>query len=182
MSGAEQRFHELVAADLRAKAEVLYESSGPKSLLRTLVSDGTSAVVLFRLSNALWHLRLIPLAIIVAKINKLFNAIVIGHGCKIGPGFVVQHPAGVVINSQAMLGRDCVLQSGVAIGAVDRQSPTLGDRVWLGSGAKVVGGVKIGSDASIGANAVVVSDIDSGVTAVGVPARPLTTKPHRDTP
>ena len=63
------------------------------------------------------------------------------------------------------------IENGVTIGAEKGESPTLGDNVFIGAGAKIIGDVKIGSDVKIGANAVVLKDLPDGATAVGVPAR-----------
>jgi serine O-acetyltransferase len=153
--------------DLRAKAE-WYETT---SLLRALLSDGTIATALYRAMRCCQRLRLSPLAAIIYRLNAFISHAVIGRGAEFGPGFVILHSIGVVINSQVRAGSNVVIEHGVTIGAEKRQTPVLGDRVFIGAGAKIIGGVRIGSHVKIGANAVVTRDVPDGATVVGVPAR-----------
>ena len=90
---------------------------------------------------------------------------------KFGEGTELPHPNGVVIHNEAEIGRDCRLFQQVTIGTGPRPGlPRLGARVWIGAGAKILGGVVIGDGAVIGANAVVLTDVPPGATAVGIPA------------
>lgn len=88
-----------------------------------------------------------------------------------GPGLVIVHPYGIVVSDRASIGKNCRIHAGVNIGAHRDRAPKIGDNVYLGPGAKVVGGVFVGEGAVIGANAVVVKDVPSGVTVGGVPAK-----------
>jgi serine acetyltransferase len=87
---------------------------------------------------------------------------------------VFEHQSGIVVHGYAELGDDCVIRQGVTIGNRYKErpfdAPRLGARVDVGAGAQILGMVSIGDDARIGANAVVLSDIPAGATAVGVPA------------
>jgi serine O-acetyltransferase len=96
---------------------------------------------------------------------------IIGRGAEFGPGFVLIHSTGVVINGQVRGGSGIHIEHQVTIGAESRQSPVLGNDIFIGAGAKIVGGVSIGDSARIGANAVVIDDVPANQTAVGVPAR-----------
>lgn len=92
-------------------------------------------------------------------------------GADIGPGLYIAHPVGVVIAPERM-GANCSVIANVTIGMRNEwEFPIIGDRVFMGAGARVLGGITIGNDAVIGANAVVVNDIPVGATAVGIPAR-----------
>jgi serine O-acetyltransferase len=153
--------------DLRAKAE-WYETT---SLVRALLSDGTTATALYRAMRWCQRLRLSPLAAILYRLNAFISHAVIGRGAEFGPGFVILHSIGVVINSQVRAGSDVVIEHGVTIGAEKGQSPVLGDHIFIGAGAKIIGPVRIGSYVKIGANAVVTRDVPDGATVVGVPAR-----------
>ena len=167
-------------ADLRSK-QALYEQYGNRcSLLRAVFTDGTSANALYRLQAMLARAGLAPLALLPHWVNKVLNGCVIGVRAQFGPGFVLIHPVGVVINSAVKGGRDVRIESGVVIGDNRGGVPVLADGVFIGSGAKVIGGVQVGEGARIGANAVVLHDVPAGATAVGIPARVLSSRPAAD--
>jgi serine O-acetyltransferase len=94
---------------------------------------------------------------------------------RIGPGFYIGHFGGIVVSDGAEIGRNCNISQGVTIGASNRGqragAPVIGDNVYIGPGAKVIGGIRIGDDVAIGANAVVTHDVPSGSVVAGVPAR-----------
>jgi serine O-acetyltransferase len=93
---------------------------------------------------------------------------------EVGEGFRIDHQGGIVISGYAKIGRNCVVRNGVTIGlarVADPVAPVIGDNVDIGAGAKLLGRITIGDDVRIGANAVVITDIPSGATAVGIPAR-----------
>lgn len=93
----------------------------------------------------------------------------------IAGGLVLPHPTGVVIHRNAIIGSNCTLMQQVTIGqtAINSDVPKLGDCVYVGAGAKIIGKVCIGNFVSIGANAVVLTDVPDNATAVGIPARVL---------
>lgn len=166
--------------DIRAKARWCYESDGRRDVVRALATDGTLAMVLYRLMQWSRRHRLWPLEMVFNKLNGVLCRCVIGRGAEFGPGFVLVHADGIVINGTVKGGRGVMLEHQVTIGAERRQSPVLGDHVFIGAGARVLGQVRVGDHAKIGANAVVLSDVPSNHTAVGVPARvfPTRTKEH----
>ena len=160
-------------SDFQAKQK-LYSQYGLKvSMLKTFCSDGTLAILLFRAQESLAHSGLAPLAVIPHCLNKWINGCVIGVHARFGPGFVLIHPIGVVVNSSVRGGANVWLESSVVIGDNHGQCPVLEDDIFVGSGAKIIGAVRIGSNARVGANAVVLGDVPNGATAVGVPARLL---------
>lgn len=160
-------------ADIRSK-QALYGQYGERcSFAKALLADGTSANALYRMQAALVRWRLAPLALLPHWFNKAINGCVIGVRAGFAPGFVLIHPVGVVINSAVRGGRNVRIESGVVIGDNRGGVPVLGDDVFVGSGAKIIGGVAIGDGARIGANAVVLHDVAAGTTVVGIPARPV---------
>ena len=161
----------LISSDLHAKATWVYGASSRRNLAKALLTDGTFAMIMYRLMQASQRCRLTPLAMLFNKLNGFFGRCIIGRGADFGPGFVLIHSYGVVINSSVRGGRDVKIEHLVTIGAERDESPRLGDNVFIGAGAKVVGAVTIGSNVKIGANAVVTKDIPDGVTAVGIPAK-----------
>jgi serine O-acetyltransferase len=102
-------------------------------------------------------------------------AIDLPYSVRLGRRVVVEHCGAIVIHGNASLGDDCIVRQGVTLGNryLDRpfEAPQLGARVNIGAGAKILGGVTIGDDAQIGANAVVLQDVPPGATVAGIPAR-----------
>jgi len=173
----------LIASDLRAKAQWCYGSARWTDILKTLLTDGTAAMIWYRLMQWSRRWRLVPLEMLCNKLNAICCNCIIGRGAEFGPAFVLIHATGVVINGRVRGGEHVYLEHQVTIGAERRQSPRLGDHVFIGAGAKVVGPVSIGSDCRIGANAVVLHDIPDGATAVGIPAKVVCRRqepPHHD--
>jgi serine O-acetyltransferase len=160
-----------IYGDLRQKALWCYESGRWPAVLKVLFTDGTAAMVLYRLMQWSRRYRLLPLELLCNKLNAWFCNCIIGRGAEFGPGFVLIHATGVVINGTVKGGANVHLEHQVTIGAERRRSPVLGDGVFIGAGAKVIGSVSIGDGARIGANAVVVHDVPPHCTAVGIPAR-----------
>ena len=166
-----QGLFRLLISDLRAKAEWVYGSVSRRNVLKALLTDGTFAMIMYRLMQWAQRRRLVPLAMIFNKLNGFFGRCIIGRNAQFGPGFVLIHSYGVVINSNVRGGRDVKIEHAVTIGAEKNAAPELGDNVFIGAGAKIIGGVKLGSNVRVGANAVVVHDVPDGATAVGIPAR-----------
>jgi serine O-acetyltransferase len=162
---------DLIRSDLLAKARWCYGSESTRTIIKTLLTDGTAAMLWYRLMQWSGRWGLVPLEMLCNKLNAICCNCIIGRGAQFGPGFVLIHSTGVVINGQVRGGAHVYLEHQVTIGAERGQSPQLGDYVFIGAGAKIVGLVSIGQNCRIGANAVVVCDIPSGSTAVGVPAR-----------
>ncbi|RFO97999.1 serine acetyltransferase [Rhodoferax lacus] len=110
-----------------------------------------------------------------AKFRHIFWAAITGAdipiACKIGGGLLIPHPNGIVIHPDAVIGPNCLIFQQVTIGGGNSGVPTVGGHVDIGAGAKVLGGIKLGSHAKIGANAVVIMDVPENCTAVGVPAK-----------
>lgn len=112
----------------------------------------------------------------IARLRHMFWSIVtqsdIGLEASLGSGLMLPHPNGVIIHEDAHIGEDCMIMQQVTIGMIDEgEVPTIGNRVYIGAGAKVIGKLVVGDGARIGANAVVISDVPPYSTAVGVPAR-----------
>jgi serine O-acetyltransferase len=161
----------LISHDLRAKALWRYERADWKAIVKVLLADGTAAMIFYRLMQWSRRYRLSPLEMLFNKINGVCCSCIIGRGAEFGPGFVLLHSQGVVINGQARGGSNICLEHQVTIGAERNQIPVLGNDVYIGCGARVLGAVTVGDGARIGANAVVVQDVPEGATVVGIPAR-----------
>ncbi len=162
-----------IAADIRAKAKWCYEDESLPALVKTALTDGTASMVLYRLMQASREVGLSPLEMVFNKLNGTVGGAIIGRGAEFGPGFVLIHSDGVVINGNVKGGSNIHIEHQVTIGAERRQSPILGNDIFIGAGAKIVGPVKIGDGARIGANAVVLHDVPPNTTVVGIPAKPV---------
>jgi len=140
------------------------------------------SIASYRLGNWLYTrppfiLVRIPLKLVsfcAAKFCEIFMEMCIDPHATIGPGLYIGHIGGVHINPQAVLGSNCDLAHRVTIGAsaMGRQgAPILGDGVYIGTGATLVGKIKIGNGAKIAANTLVMSNVPEGATVMGVPGR-----------
>jgi serine O-acetyltransferase len=159
--------------DIAAKADWNYGEQGTKAMLQALFSDGTAAVILYRLMQASRHAGLSSAEMLFNKLNTFFGQCIIGRGAEFGPGLVLIHSQGVVINGAVTAGRNLRIEHQVTIGAEKGKSPSLGHDIFIGCGAKIVGPVIVGDGARIGANAVVVHDVAPQSTVVGIPAKPV---------
>jgi len=161
----------LIKSDLRAKAQWMYDSTSTKAILKTLLTDGTCAMLLYRFMQASQRCGLTPFAMIFNKFNTCFGQCIIGRGANFGPGFVLIHSQGIVINTTVRGGRNVFLEHQVTIGAEKQQAPVLGDDIFIGAGAKIIGSISVGNQSKVGANAVVTKDVPEGATVVGIPAK-----------
>jgi serine O-acetyltransferase len=129
---------------------------------------------IFRLSHLLWKHRVPFLPWLLRAVNRIIFSVVLPPSVKMGKNVILSYGGlGTVIHRNTVIGDDVVIASGVTIGgrSGDEAVPVIGTGAFIGSGAKIIGNVKIGKYASIGANAVVLKDIPDYAVAVGVPAK-----------
>lgn len=149
-----------------------------KSLLEiALLYPGPKAIAGHRIANCLYRMKLFFLARLISEIVRFLTGIEIHPGAVIGRRLVIDHGMGLVIGETAEVGDDCLLFHGATLGGVSftqgKRHPTLGNKVVIGSGAKVLGPIQVGDGAKVGANSVVTKDVPSGSTVVGLPAKPV---------
>ncbi|MDA8277837.1 MAG: serine O-acetyltransferase [Actinomycetota bacterium] len=146
-----------------------------------LLYPGFHAVLIHRVSHVLWERGLRLPARILSALAYRFTQVDIHPGATIGPGFFIDHASGVVIGETAVVGHDVTLYHQVTLGGrgdqTGKRHPNIGDRVVIGSGAKVLGAINVGADSRIGANAVVVRDCPPNSVVVGVPGQIVSTPP-----
>jgi serine O-acetyltransferase len=142
-----------------------------------MISPRFIPILLCRLAHWFYLLRLSPLAKLVSLVNFFLFGIEIAIRCPIGPGIFFPHTQGTVIGALS-IGDNVTIFQGTTLGAKEIDfsysqdgRPVIGNNVTIGSGAKILGGIFLGDDSRIGANAVVLSNVPEGVLVIGVPAR-----------
>jgi serine O-acetyltransferase len=138
-----------------------------------LAYPGFHARELHRVAHAL-HTRGIPVVPrVISNFSRFATGIEIHPGAKIGQGLFIDHGMAVVIGETAEIGDDCNIMQGVTLGGTSmhrsKRHPTLGNRVTVGAGAKLIGAIEVGDNARIGAGSVVVTNVPDNATVVGVP-------------
>jgi serine O-acetyltransferase len=140
-----------------------------------VVYSGLHAIWTHRISHWLWKHNVKFFSRWLSQMARWLTGIEIHPGATIGQGFFIDHGMGVVIGETAEIGRDVTLYHGVTLGGTSlnkgKRHPTIGDRVVIGAGAKVLGAITIGDDSRIGANAVVVKSVPQNSVVVGVPGQ-----------
>lgn len=152
-----------------------------KSLLEiALLYPGPRALFFHRIAHAFYDLKLFFLARLVAEIGRFVTGIEIHPGATIGRRLVIDHGMGVVIGETAVIGDDCIIFHGVTLGGVKfdpvKRHPTVGNKVLIGTGAKILGPITLGDGCRIAANAVVFKDVAPGTVIVGPPSSVLEKK------
>ena len=165
-----------IAEDLRT---ILDKDPAARSVLEVaLCYNGFHAIMLHRINHGLWQCGLQLFARFFANIARMITGIEIHPAAVIGRRVFIDHGLGLVIGETTKIGDDVTLYQGVTLGGVSLEKgairhPQVADGVVIGAGAKVLGAITIGENARIGANAVVVSDVEAHTTVVGIPARVL---------
>jgi serine O-acetyltransferase len=180
--------------DSTSRQVELQEPSTLRELVRVWIEDwkaherdstrpGFRALAVYRFGNYRMHFPRYQRAGMSMCYRMLFRyvrnhySIELPYSAKVGRRVVIEHQGAIVIHGNSVIGDECVLRQGVTLGNRHLQAPfdapVLGRAVNVGAGAKILGAVRIGDGASIGANSVVLRDVPAGATAVGIPARLL---------
>ena len=155
-----------------------YQARDPAARSRLevfLLYPGVHATIYHRIAHFLHchHLRFLARA--VSQWSRHWTGIEIHPGAKIGRRLVIDHGMGIVIGETAEVGDDCLIYHGVTLGGTGKdhgkRHPTIGNNVLISTGAKVLGPFRVGDNARIAANAVVLSEVPENATAVGIPAQ-----------
>jgi len=150
-----------------------------KSLMEVLTSyPGVKAILLYRIAHFFWKIGMPFIPRYISEIARELTGIEIHPGAEIGSDFFIDHGTGVVIGETTEIGNNVTIFSGVVFGGTNikpvKRHPTLGDNVVVGTGAKLLGPVKIGDNVKIGANSVVVTNVPPNSVVVGVPGKVIT--------
>jgi serine O-acetyltransferase len=152
------------------------EDPAAKSSLEILLCySGLHAIMFHRVAHWLYKHRRYVLARFISQSSRFLTGIEIHPGAIIGKRLFIDHGAGVVIGETADVGDDVLLYQGVTLGGTGnvrgKRHPTVGNRVVIGTGAAILGDIKLGDDVKVGAGSVVVHSVPDGRTVVGIPAR-----------
>jgi serine O-acetyltransferase len=162
---------------IREQIETIFrEDPAAKSVLEVfLCYPGLHAILLHRLAHKLYTMNVPLVPRIISQFSRTLTGIEIHPGARIGRRFFIDHGMGVVIGETAEIGDDVLLYQGVTLGGTGKERgkrhPTVGNHVVVGTGAKVLGNIRIGDCVKIGAGSVVVHPVPDNSTVVGIPGR-----------
>lgn len=144
-----------------------------KSMLEVLLLyPGFHALIFHRVAHCFYRCKLFFIARFISNINRFVTGIEIHPGAKIGKGLFIDHGTGVVIGETTEMGDYCTMYQGATLGGTGKDKgkrhPTIGNNVLISAGAKVLGPIKVGDNAKIGANAVILGEVPPNSTVVGV--------------
>lgn len=173
---------------IREQLDTIFrEDPAAKSSLEiVLCYPGFHAILLHRLSHRLWKWGIPILPRFISQVSRFLTGIEIHPGAQIGRRFFIDHGMGVVIGETAVIGDDCLLYQGVTLGGTGKERgkrhPTLGNRVIVGTGAKVLGNIVIGDCTRIGAGSVVLRQVPPHSTVVGIPGKVVRSRVEDEEP
>ena len=156
-----------------------------KSILSIVLTyPGVKAVFFYRIANFFYLAKFDLIARIISQTIRFFTGIEIHPGASIGKNLFIDHGMGVVIGETSIIGNNVTIYHAVTLGGIspsinsdsqrnEKRHPTIGNDVVIGSGAQIIGPVKVGNCARIAANAVVVNDVAENTTMIGVPAKAI---------
>lgn len=160
-------------------------SGGKSAIVLIITTQGLWALLVYRISNKIFRSKLPKLlkyilllfAVINQKIIEILTGISIPYTAQIGKRFYIGHPGQIILNGRTVIGENCNISQGVTIGVsgrgVKRGVPIIGNNVYMGANAVIVGKIRIGDGVVVGANSLVVSDVEDNVTVLGVPAKKI---------
>ena len=162
---------------------VFREDPAARSVIEIILCyPGFQAILLHRVAHRLykWGLPLFPR--VLSQVRRFFTGIEIHPGATIGRRFFIDHGAGVVIGETTEIGDDVLLYQGVTLGGTGaekgKRHPTLGNSVVVGTGAKILGNIRIGDNVKVGAGSVVVHPVPDNSTVVGIPGKVVRIRPE----
>jgi serine O-acetyltransferase len=145
-----------------------------------LCNSGFHCICIYRLNHYLWNKNFHLTARLLSQIARFLTGIEIHPAARIGSGFMIDHGMGVVIGETTEIGNNVTLYHDVTLGGTTvfdkngkictKRHPTIGNNVIIGSGAQILGPIKLGNNTKIGSNAIVIKDVPANTTVVGFPA------------
>ncbi len=162
---------------IRSDIEAVFENDpAARSRFEVIFTySGLHAIWAHRIAHVFYRRRWFTIARIISQISRFMTGIEIHPGAKIGRKLFIDHGMGVVIGETCEIGDEVVIYQGVTLGGTGKEKgkrhPTIGNRVVIASGAKVLGSFKVGDNSNIGANSVVLRPVPPDSTVVGIPGR-----------
>lgn len=162
-----------IKGDIKA---IFERDPAAKTILEVILCyPGLHALIAHRLAHYLYKKNMVLLPRIISQLTRFFTGIEIHPGAKIGQGVFIDHGMGVVIGETAEVGDNVTIYQGVTLGGTGKEKgkrhPTIGNNVFIGAGAKILGSIKVGDNVKIGAGSVVTKPVPSNTTVVGVPGK-----------
>ncbi len=170
-------FWAVIAIFFKKEVRAVFERDpAANSFLEVLLTySGLHAIIFYKIAHSLWALKIPFFPRFISQFARFLTGIEIHPGAKIGEGLFIDHGMGVVIGETSVIGNNVTLFQGATLGGTGKEKgkrhPALGNNVVVGAGARILGNITIGDNVNIGANAVVIRDVPSYSTVVGVPGR-----------
>ncbi|BAY85873.1 serine O-acetyltransferase [Calothrix parasitica NIES-267] len=175
---SEAKFFKLLSHDFR----IIFERDpAARNWLEVIFCyPGFHALCLHRLAHWLYHRKIGLIPRLISHFARFISGIEIHPAAQIGKGVFIDHGMGVVIGETAIVGDYTLIYQGVTLGGTGKENgkrhPTIGKNAVIGAGASVLGNIQIGDRVRVGAGSVVLRDVPSGCTVVGIPGRPISRK------
>ena len=156
--------------------KALYRNDPAARNIEFLLYPGLHAIIIHRFTHLLWKLKIPFLPRLLSQISRFLTGIEMHPGAKVGKGFFMDHGMGVVIGETTQIGDNCVLFHNVTLGGTGKHKgkrhPTIGNNVMIGTGAILLGPIKVGNNVKIGANTfILMQDVPDNTTVAGTPGR-----------
>jgi serine O-acetyltransferase len=156
--------------------KAIYRNDPAARNVEVLFYAGFWAITFHRITHFIWRLHLPLVPRILSQLTRFFTGVEIHPGARIGKGFFIDHGMGVVIGETTEIGDNCVLFHNVTLGGTgkhkQKRHPTLGNNVFVGTGATLLGPLNVGNNVRIGANAfIIMHDVPDNCTVVGSPGK-----------
>jgi serine O-acetyltransferase len=166
---------------LKEAKNIIGKDPAAKSMTEAILCyPGLHALIFHKLSHWLYVRKRFLSARIISQIGRSLTGIEIHPGAKIGEGLFIDHGMGIVIGETVEIGNNVTIYQGVTLGGTGKDKgkrhPTINDNVVIGAGAKILGPIKVGRNAKVGANAVVLINVPEDSTVVGIPGRIIKSK------
>jgi serine O-acetyltransferase len=156
--------------------KAIYRNDPAVRNIEFLLYPGLHAIIIHRFTHLLWNLKIPFIPRLLSQISRFLTGIEIHPGAKIGKGFFIDHGMGVVIGETTEIGENCVLFHNVTLGGTGKHKgkrhPTIGNNVMIGTGAILLGPIRVGNNVRIGANTfILMQDVPDNSTVAGTPGR-----------